>query len=169
MVAVETLVLCLSVMLLLSGVVITVAYRTASRRAVGSPGAEKQPIPAAQPTELVDPQVLRVLSERLSTLEGRLPVLQATVDGYGAIAMRLAELEARMPTISDAYDRFGQMVLNADKRAADRDKRQRNKTLTVEEAAAQGGMGALATAVVPSVPPKRSGVLGGNGQRSTKS
>jgi len=137
-----------------------------SRRAVGPPEPETAPIPAVLPQQLVDPQVIRVLSERLSVLEGRLPAMQATNDGYAALALRVAEMEARLPTISDAYDRFGQMVLNADKRAADRDKRGRNRQQTVEEAAAKMGLAADPKATAPDngQPTARvSGVVGSGG------
>lgn len=121
-------------------ILVVAGLRFIGRKLTGSLGAEKQPIPAAPPPTLVDPQVIRVLSERLSVLEGRVPAMQATNDGYAALAIRVAEMEARLPTISDAYDKYSQMVLNADKRAADRDKRGRSRALSVEEAAAQMGL-----------------------------
>jgi len=154
--------------LVIFAVTIALAARYVSRKAAGSLGPKSAPIPVTPPTTLVDPQVIRVLSERLSVLEGRLPAMQATNDGYAALALRVAEMEARLPTISDAYDRFGQMVLNADRRAADRDKRGRNKQQTVEEAAAKMGLAGDPTAPAPDngtpqLGKRISGVVGSGG------
>jgi len=138
------------------------------RVAAGSLVPEKEPMPVALAETLVDPQVIRVLSERLAVLEGRLPAMQAMNDGYSAMALRLAQLEAQVPNLHDAFDKMSQMTLNADKRAADRDKRGRNKTQTVEEAAAQMGMAANPKAALlpangAARAPLPAGVMGSGG------
>jgi len=148
-------------------IVVLIHLLIISRGAVGPLEAEKPPIPVALPQQLVDPHVIRVLSERLSVLEGRLPAMQASNDGYAAMAIRLAELEGRLPVLADAYDKFSQMTLNADKRAADRDKRSRSRAQTVEEAAAQMGLAGDPKATAPVEAATRTngtpGVMGSGG------
>lgn len=149
------------------GGVFLVLLSRVGRLIAGPLVAEKQPMPAAPAQTLVDPQVIRVLSERLAVLEGRLPALQATNDGYASMTLRLSEIETRLPALTDAFDKFSQMTLNADKRAADRDKRSRNRAITVEEAAAQMGMAADPKAALGGTNntprPVQTGVMGSGG------
>jgi len=149
---------------LICTVFLLVLYRI-SRKAAGPLDAEKRPIPVVPSNTLVDPDVIRVLSERLAMLEGRIPALQATVDGYTALSLRVTEMEGRLPTIVDAHDRFAQALVNANKRTAEREKRGKNRSQTVAEAAEQMGMAAATTAVPPPANggTKPVGVMGTGG------
>lgn len=128
--------------------------------------------PAHAPTQLVDPDILSVLSQRLALMEGRLPAMQQILDGYAALTVRMGELEANLPHLADAYSKFSQMVLNQEKRANEKQRRSDNRAITVEEAAAEAGMAAGGVPTNRLVdqpadrPERRAGVLGGNGQRS---
>jgi len=113
-----------------------------SRKASGGLAASAAPIQAPAPIPLVDPEVLTSLSQRLALLEGRLPALQQLLDGYGAMATRMAELEARLPSLVDAMDRYSNQLVNAEKRTANRERTEKNKKLTVDEAADQMGLAA---------------------------
>jgi len=119
----------------------------------------------------IDNTALRVLSERLQVLEGRLSPMQQVLDGYGAISTRLSALEARVPSVIDAMDKMQQTTLNADKRASERERRAKKKDgddgdgQTVEQAAATMGMAANPDAAipVPAANGRRPGVLGKGG------
>jgi len=118
----------------------------------------------------LDDSSLRILSERLSIIEGRIPALQQTMDGYGAISTRLSALEANLPAVVEAYDKFSQVSLNADKRMAERERRAGKKKdaedsegLTVAQAADQMGLAANAEPAQAAAAPsngKPPGVYG---------
>jgi len=172
MVSVTTLVLCVAGGCLVAGAVVTLLLRRRSTVAVGGVDHVGTAQPTHTPTQLVDTVSIQLLSERLAMIEGRIPAMQQILDGYAALGVRLGELEANLPNLADAYSKFSQMVLNQEKRANERTRKVTNRQITVEEAAADAGLAATATAETfaqPAidVPGRRAGVLGGNGQRST--
>ncbi len=153
--------------------VIVVTVRILSRKAVGE--LQGNPLPTVAPplNTLVSDEVIRMLSQRLSALEGTLPALQQMLDGYGGMATRLAALEGRLPDLADAFDKYTHNIVSQEKRTRERE-RTETKKLTVAEAAAQAGMAADPAAVAAAVagppanplPVRMPGVLGGNGIRS---
>jgi len=171
MITVTTLVLSVLGACLVAGVLAAWWYRRGSVVPVGGVDHAGTAQPAPAPTQLVDPEILSVLSQRLALMEGRLPAMQQILDGYGALTVRMGELEANLPHLADAYSKFSQMVLNQEKRANEKQRRSDNKALTVGEAAAEAGMaagGIPADELIPGAQmvQRRAGVLGGNGQRS---
>jgi len=124
----------------------------------------------------VEPDVLRLLGQRIVLLESRLPAFQAAIDSYGNITQRVADVEGRLPNLIEAFDKFNQQVLNSDKRAATRESRANKKTepkdgeIPVEQAFAAMGMAATAGDEIEAPAPARAvraGALGqgGNGAR----
>lgn len=155
---------------LLAVFVTYIVYRAFSRRAVGGLARESVPIPVPHQNTLVELDVMRGFSERLSIIEGRIPALQQMLDGYSGLSVRLCELEARLPSLTEAYDRYGTLVMNAEKRRRSVDQKEKNKPLTVEEVAAQAGLAVNDGGAKDSSQPAtavRAGVLGsgGNSQR----
>jgi len=172
MVSVTTLILSVCGACALAGIVGYLGLRRVRAVSVGGLDHAGPAQPAQAPTQLVDFESLRLLSERLALVEGRIPAMQQLLDSYGALATRMAELEANLPHLADAYSKFSQMVLNQEKRANEKERRSNNRAITVDEAAAEAGLAATATAETFAQPSaevagRRAGVLGGNGQRST--
>lgn len=152
----------------LAGIATYLMLRVLSRKAVEGLARKNAPIPAPLPNTLVEADVMRGFSERLSVLEGRLPALQQMLDGYAGLSVRISEMEARLPTVADAFERFGTLVQNAEKRRRSSESNEKNKQLTVEEVAAQAGLAASGAGPASQFNASRAGVLGsgGNGQRS---
>lgn len=143
--------------LLLAGTVLTVvavtvgAVKLARMVQAASQGPQGQSMPenTSPASPYVDASVFRGLSERLGILEGRLPALIQTLDGYGAISSRLADMEARLPALIDAYDKFSSISLNTEKRRLEQERRAEKKReaaggdvpeISVKEAAEKMGM-----------------------------
>jgi len=170
MVSVTTLILSVCGACGLAGIVGYLGLRRARAVSVGGLDHAGTAHPAQAPTQLVDSDVIRILSERLALIEGRIPAMQQVLDGYAALGIRMGELEANLPHLADAYSKFSQMVLNQEKRANEKQRRADNKQITVGDAVADAGLAANAPSIIPMGPQvavkSRAGVLGGNGQRS---
>lgn len=104
----------------------------------------------------LDDTVVRIMSERLSMLEGRLPQLQIMLDGYAAMQMRIAQMEAQLPNVVDAYERYARVIENSDKSKNERERRANKKQdkesgeVSVEDAVAKMGLAGEASAPATS-------------------
>ncbi len=97
--------------------------------------------------------VIRVLSERISALEGRLPQLVVAIESASALAARLGQLEASMPSLLDAYERYGDQVARADKR--DTERHRKNESDAVRKKSALDT--AMDMGIPVTVPPPPNG------------
>jgi len=166
---------------LLTGVIVALGVvwlnRLVRKASLGAPAhtmpdlASSAPLNANSQPSNIDTTVLSVLSERLAVIEGRLPALQAALDGYGGMSTRIATLEGLLPNLADAYDKFSQNLGNAEKRRSERERRQDKKEdaeqeLSVDEAVARMGDAAKPQAAnndQSSSPAPPAGVFGQGG------
>jgi len=112
--------------------------------------------------------LFRSMSERISALEGRIPVLSEALNSFTAVATRMSALESAMPALQDAYERYGDQVARADKRDTERARKgekDQARQKSAAEAAAELGFNAVPPQQPPgnvAAPPqtKMPGVLG---------
>lgn len=134
--------------------------------------------PADRPAvdSTIQDNAIQAMSARLASVEGRIGVIAATLEGVTVLTGRVAAIETNMPAIQEAYERYADQIGRADKRDTERARRtMKDQGMTAGEAAAAltgaAGVGGNPPPTQPAAPTKtngprqsRAGVIGRGGR-----